>query len=81
MSKILIVDDEAEILNPLEEMLKEEGFEVRAFTNPLKALDFLRTQSVDLAIFDIKMPELNGLDLLAACTRSAFQFTHYISEQ
>ena len=64
MSKILIVDDEAEILKPLEDMLKEEGFEVRAFTNPLKALDFLRTQSVDLAIFDIKMPELNGLDLL-----------------
>ena len=29
MSKILIVDDEIEILNPLEEMLKEEGFEVR----------------------------------------------------
>ena len=64
MSKILIVDDEIEILNPLEEMLTEEGFEVRAFTNPLKALDYLRTQSVDLAIFDIKMPELNGLDLL-----------------
>ena len=53
MSKILIVDDETEILNPLEEMLQEEGFEVRAFTNPLKALDFLRTQSVDLAIFDL----------------------------
>ena len=62
MSKILIVDDEIEILNPLEEMLKEEGFEVRAFTNSLKALDFLRTQSVDLAIFDIKMPELNGVE-------------------
>jgi len=64
MSKILIVDDEIEILNPLEEMLLDEGFEVRTFTNPLKALDFLRMQSVDLAIFDIKMPELNGLDLL-----------------
>ena len=64
MTKILIVDDEIEILNPLEEMLKEEGFQVRAFTNPLKALDFLRLQSVDLAIFDIKMPELSGLDLL-----------------
>ncbi len=64
MTKILIVDDEIEILNPLEEMLKEEGFHVRAFTNPLKALEFLRLQSVDLAIFDIKMPELSGLDLL-----------------
>ena len=35
MSKILIVDDEAEILNPLEEMLLEEGFEV-AFANKPK---------------------------------------------
>jgi len=64
MSKIVIVDDDIEILNPLEEMLKDEGFEVRAFSNPLKALDFFRTQNADLAIFDIKMPELNGFDLL-----------------
>ena len=64
MSRILIVDDEVEILKPLESMLMEENFRVRSFSNPLKALEFLRTQSVDLAIFDIKMPELNGLNLL-----------------
>ena len=64
MSRILIVDDEVEILKPLESMLMEENFRVRSFSNPLNALEFLRTQSVDLAIFDIKMPELNGLDLL-----------------
>ena len=64
MSRILIVDDEVEILKPLESMLMEENFRVRSFSNPLNALEFLRAQSVDLAIFDIKMPELNGLDLL-----------------
>ena len=64
MAKILLVDDEIEILNPLQEMLEEEGFKVRAFTNPIQSLNLMRVQSFDLAIFDIKMSELNGLDLL-----------------
>ena len=64
IKRILIVDDEVEILKPLESMLMEENFRVRSFSNPLNVLEFLRTQSVDLAIFDIKMPELNGLNLL-----------------
>ena len=66
MEKILIVDDEESILAPLEEMLKGEGFRVRAFDNPLKALELLRTQEFDLAIFDIKMPQMNGYELLQA---------------
>ena len=64
MQKILIVDDEESILLPLEEMLKGEGYRVRAFSNPMKALELLRTQEFDLAIFDIKMPEMNGYELL-----------------
>ena len=66
MAKILIVDDEESILAPLEEMLKGEGYRVRAFDSPLKALELLRTQEFDLAIFDIKMPEMNGYELLQA---------------
>ena len=64
MPNIVIVDDEVEILQPLEEMLIDEGFSVRAFSSPLKALAYLQTQSPDLVVFDIKMPELNGLELL-----------------
>ena len=64
MPNIVIVDDEVEILEPLEEMLIDEGFSVRAFASPLKALAYLQAQSPDLVVFDIKMPELNGLDLL-----------------
>ena len=66
MTKILIVDDEESILAPLEEMLSGEGYRVRAFDNPLKALELLRTQEFDLAIFDIKMPEMNGYELLSS---------------
>ena len=64
MPNIVIVDDEVEILKPLEEMLVDEGFSVRAFSSPLKALAYLQTQSADLVVFDIKMPEMNGLELL-----------------
>lgn len=64
MPNIVIVDDEVEILKPLEEMLVDEGFSVRAFSSPLKALAYLQTQSPDLVVFDIKMPEMNGLELL-----------------
>lgn len=64
MPKIVIVDDEVEILRPLEEMLTDEGFAVRAFSSPLKALEYLVSHSADLVVFDIKMPELSGLELL-----------------
>ena len=64
MPKIVIVDDEGEILEPLEEMLLEEGYSVRAFSSSLKALAYLKHQAADLVVFDIKMPELNGLELL-----------------
>jgi two-component system response regulator ChvI len=71
MKKILIVDDEIEILKPLEEMLIEEGFSVRSVDNPLKALDLIRQYQFDLSIFDIKMPEMSGLDLISEARKIA----------
>lgn len=64
MPHILIVDDEKEILDPLKEMLSSEGYHVTSFLNPQRALEFLNKNNVDIAIFDIKMPEMNGYELL-----------------
>jgi two-component system, OmpR family, response regulator ChvI len=64
MDTIILVDDDQDILDPLEEMLKNENFRVRSFIEPQKALTFLKAHSADLAIFDIKMPELGGFQLL-----------------
>jgi len=64
MPHILIVDDEKEILDPLKEILVSEGFHVTAFQNPQRALEFLNKNIVDIAIFDIKMPEMSGYELL-----------------
>lgn len=66
MQSIIIVDDETEILAPLEDMLTGESFRVRSFSEPSKALAFLKTQTADLALFDIKMPDMNGFELLKA---------------
>ena len=64
MAKIVIVDDEREILEPLQDMLEGENHSVRAFDDPLRALDYFKGQSADLAILDIKMPSMDGYELL-----------------
>ena len=64
MATIIIVDDEVEILDPLAEMLSSEGYNVKAFSSSVKAEAHLLEHKADLAIFDIKMPELDGFSLL-----------------
>ena len=64
MTTIIIVDDEEEILTPLEQMLSGEGYVVKSFSSSLQAEVHLKTNTADLAIFDIKMPELDGFSLL-----------------
>ncbi|MGB0634370.1 MAG: response regulator transcription factor [Paracoccaceae bacterium] len=64
MTFIVLVDDDNSVLRPLTEQLETEGYKVKAFQSSLDARDFFKTQNPDLAIFDIKMPDLNGYQLL-----------------
>ena len=64
MTFIVLVDDDISVLRPLTEQLETEGYKVKAFQSSLDAKGFFKTQSPDLAIFDIKMPDLNGYQLL-----------------
>ena len=64
MAQIIIVDDEVEILAPLEQMLAQEGYHVSAFSSSPAAQARLQRHSADLAIFDIRMPEMDGFSLL-----------------
>ncbi len=63
MPRILVVDDDAVTCRLLAEVLRADGTVVWDI-DPRAALDRLRTEEVDLAIFDMQMPEMGGLDLL-----------------
>jgi two-component system cell cycle response regulator len=61
--KILVVDDEQDIVFTLKTILNEAGFSVDAFTNPSVAFEMFRPEKYELLILDIRMPGLNGFEL------------------
>jgi DNA-binding NtrC family response regulator len=61
--KILLVDDEKDIVNVLKKGLEQNGFEVDAFTDPREALSAFKAGVHDLLIFDIRMPGMTGIQL------------------
>lgn len=62
--KILVVDDEQNIRITLFEALSRNGYDVVAATDGLMALDIYDKHKIDLVITDIKMPKMDGLELL-----------------
>ncbi len=68
--KILIVDDEPDMLKLLSMILKEKTpYEVTTTNNPVEAVELLKTGGFDLVITDLKMPGLDGLQLLEEVKR------------
>jgi two-component system, NtrC family, nitrogen regulation response regulator NtrX len=64
MPKILVIDDERAIRNTLKEILEYEKYQVELAENAQKALDLIKTSEFELILCDIKMPEMDGLELL-----------------
>ncbi len=64
MSKIALVDDDRNILMSVSMTLEAEGFEVETYTDGQAALDAFNKKMPDMAVFDIKMPRMDGMDLL-----------------
>ena len=65
MSKLLIIDDERGIRNTLREILADEGHEVDVAENGKQGLEMAQAKAYDLIFSDIKMPEMDGMELLA----------------
>ena len=59
-----MIDDEAEVLDLIEQILKEEGLSVRRFTRAEELLDSLPEEAFDVIISDLILPGLSGLELL-----------------
>jgi len=64
MATIALVDDDKNILASVTMLLEQEGYHVRGYTDGASALTALSSAPPDLAILDIKMPRMDGLELL-----------------
>jgi len=62
---IALVDDDRNILTSIAMALESEGFNVRTYTDGQSALQGISQQRCDLAVLDIKMPRMDGLELLS----------------
>jgi two-component system response regulator ChvI len=68
---IALVDDDRNILTSVQIALEAEGFAVRTYTDGAEALRGLTANPVDLAILDIKMPRMDGMELLERLRRQS----------
>ena len=64
MTEICLIDDDQNILASLSLALKSEGYIITTFSDGLSGLNSLRDDNYDIAILDIKMPRLDGLEVL-----------------
>jgi phosphate regulon transcriptional regulator PhoB len=61
--RILVIEDERDIVELLDYTLRKEGFEVRGYGRGKEGLDALRRGPADLALIDIMLPDLSGLEV------------------
>jgi two-component system CheB/CheR fusion protein len=81
--RILLVDDEADVISLFKMVLEMNGFEIDAYSDPEAALSNFKPNSYGLALLDIRMAPLNGFELykkmknidgsLKACFITAFE--------
>lgn len=64
--RILIIEDEANIVESLDFILRRAGFEVEVATDGAKALDRVRRERFGAIILDVMLPGMNGFDVLRA---------------
>jgi len=70
-AKILVVDDEPSVLVTVKAILEGDGYGVDALPGGVAALDAIRTRNYDLVLTDLKMPEVDGLAVLAEVRKSS----------
>ena len=64
MAYILIVDDEEQIRSTLQEILEYEDYKIDTAPNGVEALQKIESETYDVVLCDIKMPKMNGIEVL-----------------
>lgn len=66
---VLCVDDESNILNALRRLFRPAGYRIHVATGGAEALEIIERESIDIVISDMRMPEMNGAQLLTEVRR------------
>jgi DNA-binding response OmpR family regulator len=70
MASILVLDDEPDAVVLIKRILQRKGHEISVFTEEEEAIAFAQSQPVDLAILDMKLKRMNGIEILEALKRA-----------
>lgn len=62
--KILVIDDEELVIESVRRLLKREGYDATVVTSGKQALDKVKETDFDLVVSDIRMPELDGINVI-----------------
>lgn len=69
-STLLVIEDHASVRTLLAQVLKDAGYQVSEAANGRQGLQLFHTQPTDLVITDLEMPEMTGLEVIQALTRT-----------
>ncbi|MDD2331501.1 MAG: response regulator [Candidatus Cloacimonetes bacterium] len=62
--RILLVDDDLQLLETMSELLTQRGYDVHTSSDCLEAIDYLQKEGTDILVTDIVMPRYDGLELI-----------------
>jgi len=68
MKKILVIDDEAIVRASCDRALGNEGYEIKMASSGQEGLDFLEKEPFNIVLLDLKMPDIDGIDVLNKIT-------------
>jgi DNA-binding NtrC family response regulator len=70
---ILIIDDDESLCKTMSFILKRKGFDIRAVTSGLIAVELVKQKPFDFVLLDIKMPEIDGIETIKRIKKTKFE--------
>jgi len=70
MKHIMVIDDERDVLAYLDAALTVEGYRVTGVISGAEAVDLMQTDTPDIIILDLRMPDMNGIEILQSVRKS-----------